>query len=91
MSRLRRLFTIDDHLGKRNKAIQHLFDMENLEELRQYMVKHELHNQVLDLYKYQPNEQSSILRTYAIFLNSRNRFKEAGIGKVHLTRDLEVF
>lgn len=91
MPRLRRLFTIDDHLGKRSKAVKHLFDIGNIEELSEYMVKHELYNQVLDLYKYQPNEQSSILRTYAIFLNSRNRFREAGIGKVHRTPNFEIY
>lgn len=80
MPLLRRKFTIDDHLGRHTKALSHLHSLEATQELQSYVRKHELYAAALDLYKYQQEHLNSIMRLYADFLSSRNRFKEAGIG-----------
>lgn len=84
MSELRRKFTIDDQLGKKAKALGYLNDMQDFEGLQVYMTKNELYKEALDLCKYKPKEEKAVLHLYAVFLNSRNRFKEAGIGEYKL-------
>ncbi|KAJ9642548.1 putative elongator complex protein 1 [Coniosporium tulheliwenetii] len=84
MPLLRRKFTIDDHLGRYSKALSHLHSLEATQELQGYVQKHELYAAALNLYKYQQEHLNSIMRLYADFLNSRNRFKEAGIAYEYL-------
>ena len=81
MSALRRQFTIDNDLGRYSKALLHLHDLDDFEELKRYTEKHELYAAAVDLYKYQPERLNQLMRLNGDFLNSRNRFKEAGIGK----------
>lgn len=80
-SQLRRQFTIDNDLSRYRKALQHLYSMGELNELKSYMIKHELYKEALELYRYDSERQGSILRCYAEFLSSKNHFKEAGAGK----------
>lgn len=81
MESLRRQFTIDDNLGRRSKALSHLYEMDAFDELKTYAEKHELYSDAIALHKYQQERLKGIMKLYADYLNSRNRFKEAGIGK----------
>ncbi|KAF2840587.1 elongator complex protein 1 [Patellaria atrata CBS 101060] len=85
MTPLRRRFTIDDHLGRHSKALTHLKEADDFEELKAYTEKHELHSTALDLYKYEQDRFNAIMKLYADFLNPRNRFKEAGIAYEYLS------
>lgn len=79
MPELRRSFTIDDHLGRRQKALQHLHKLNVFDEFQAYVEKHELYSQALDLYRYNAERLRALMRLYATYLSSRNRFKEAGL------------
>lgn len=81
MEQLRRQFTIDDNLGRRVKAIGHLYELDAVDELKAYAEKHELYSDAIALHKYKPDRLKEIMKLYARYLDSRNRFKEAGIGK----------
>lgn len=85
MSQLRRQFTIDHDLKKNNKALSHLFALDEFDELKAYMSKHELHSEAIHLYRYQSQRLTELMRIYADFLSSRNRFKEAGIAYEYLS------
>ncbi|KAL1302746.1 hypothetical protein AAFC00_003098 [Neodothiora populina] len=84
LTQLRRQFTIDNDLKKYDKALGHLFALDEFEEVKTYMSKHELHQKAVHLYRYQAQRLTEIMRIYADFLNSRNRFKEAGIAYEYL-------
>jgi len=86
MTPLRKQFTIDDHLGKPKQALSHLYSLDVFEELKQYMEKHNLHKEALSLYQYQHDQQASIMRLYAEYLNKNNRYGEAAIGKPSMTQ-----
>lgn len=73
----RRKFSIDDHLGRFKKALQHLRDLEAFDELKAYTVRHELYNAALGLYRYDEDKYSSIMQLYAEHLKSSSRFKDA--------------
>jgi elongator complex protein 1 len=75
----RRQFTIDNDLGRKEKALQHLFALDAFDELSRYAEKYELHAAAIELCKYQPDRLNALMRLYADFLNSRNRFKEAAV------------
>ena len=79
MTPLRRQFTIDNDLGRKEKALRHLYALDAFEELKCYAEKHELYTVAIELCKYQPDRLNGLVRSYADFLNSRNRFKEAAI------------
>jgi len=83
---LRRRFRLDDDLGRNRKALQHLYELKAIDEVQSYTQKHELYADALELYRYEPTTQALIMRLYADFLNSRNRYKDAAIGKylVHI-------
>jgi hypothetical protein len=81
MPAVRRQFAIDNDLKRYEKALSHLHSLGAFEELKQYAEKHEMHNAAIELYKYQDEQLRQLMRLYADFLNSRNRFKEAGIGR----------
>lgn len=84
MPQLRKQFTIDNDLKKHGKALGHLFTLEDFAELKSYMSKHELHREAINLHRYQASRLSELMKIYADFLNSRNRFKEAGIAYEYL-------
>lgn len=95
MAPLRRQYTIDDDLGRYAKALLHLHSLGAFDELKIYVERHELYTAALDLYRYEPDRLKAIMRSYADFLSSRSRFKEAGIGQskayVILRTPLTVF
>lgn len=77
---LRRRYTIDNHLGRYGKALQHLYDLGVFHEVTLHTQKHSLYVQALDLYRYQEENLKVILRSYAEHLQRASKQKEAGIG-----------
>jgi elongator complex protein 1 len=84
MESLRRKFTIDNDLARHQKALTHLHDLDAFEELEKYCERHELYAQAIELYKYKPDRLDALMRLYASFLESRNRYKEAGLAYEYL-------
>lgn len=82
MEELRRRFTIDNDLGRNEKALGSLFEMGDaaFDELLTYMVSHELYQAALELFKYDEPKQKIILAKYAAYLDMSSRFIDAGIG-----------
>ncbi|KAK8256152.1 elongator complex protein-like protein 1 [Phyllosticta capitalensis] len=85
MEPLRRQFTIDDNLGRRFKALTHLHEMDVFEEVKTYAEKHELYSEAIGLYKYKEDRINEIMKLYAQFLDSRNRYREAAIAFEYLS------
>ena len=83
MTDLRRQYTIDDHLGRRTRALRHLYELDTFDELKVYTIKHSLYKEALNLYRYQPARLHDIMRLYADHLNNESQFKEAGLGISH--------
>lgn len=91
MPPLRRQFSIDNHLGRYGKALKNLYQINALEEIKGYLLKHSLYTEALELYRYRPDELSDIMRLYADYLRDNSKPKEAGIGDSHLhTRMVDV-
>ncbi|KAK6084118.1 elongator complex protein (IKI3 family protein) [Seiridium cupressi] len=76
---IRRKFAIDDHLALYPKALAHLQTLSAHQEAQDYTVKHTLYADALRLYRYDAPNLSVITRLYAEFLESRSRFREAGL------------
>ncbi|KAF2184333.1 elongator complex protein 1 [Zopfia rhizophila CBS 207.26] len=81
----RRKFQIDDQLGRRAKALTHLFALSAFDELKSYVLKHSLYTEALKLYQYDTVHLNSIMRLYADYLSTNNRHKEAGIAYEYLS------
>lgn len=77
---VQRKFQIDDDLRRYSKALSHLHEYAGIERIISYTEKHELYREALELNKYNKGNHEKILRAYADFMNSRNRFHEAAIG-----------
>lgn len=80
MTPLRRQYFIDNHLGRFGKALKHLHDLKVFEEVKNYVPKHNLYEEALELYRYQADRLAEIMRLYADHLHQSSNFKEAGIG-----------
>ncbi|KAL8761308.1 MAG: hypothetical protein Q9184_002550 [Pyrenodesmia sp. 2 TL-2023] len=87
MELLRRKVSIDDHLGRFRKALGHLNDLHEFDELKTYTVKHNLYEDALSFYRYDEDKYSSIMQLYADHLKSTSRFKEAATA-FHYLNDL---
>ena len=81
-----RKFRIDDDLKRYPKALTHLQKFADTERITRYTEKHELYRDALDLNKYNKGKHDEIMRAYANFLNTRNRFCEAAIGELWFLR-----
>ena len=79
MPELRRRFTIDDHLGRREKALMHLKELNSFDELQKYMVKHSLYQTGLAAYRYDNERHAVLMDSYAEHLESKSDFREAGL------------
>lgn len=77
---LRRQYTIDDYLGRYSKALARLFELDAFDEVKPYTVKHKLYKEALDLSRYQNLRLKEIMASYADYLNSELKYKEAGLG-----------
>ena len=80
MEPLRRQFSIDDYLGRFQKALRHLCDLHAFEEVKQYAVKHNLYAEALNFYRYQDDKLKEIMKIYADHLQSNGNSRDAGIG-----------
>ncbi|KAL4921235.1 IKI3 family-domain-containing protein [Aspergillus aurantiobrunneus] len=76
---LRRYFEIDNYLGRWTKALGHLHALGAHDELRDYVVKHVLYQDAIDIYKYQPEQLYDITHLYANHLHEQSKYKDAGI------------
>ncbi|KAI0843450.1 IkappaB kinase complex, IKAP component [Hypoxylon sp. FL0890] len=76
---LRRKFVIDDHLGRHEKALAHLQSMQAHKEAQDYAVKHALYAAALKLYRYDQPNLTTLTGLYATYLESKSRFREAGL------------
>ncbi|ORY64099.1 elongator complex protein [Pseudomassariella vexata] len=76
---LRRKFATDDHLGRHAKALAHLQALHSHIEAQDYTVKHALYAEALKLYRYDAANLPVITRLYAKHLETRSRFREAGL------------
>ncbi|USW58338.1 Putative elongator complex protein [Septoria linicola] len=79
MEPLRQRFAIDNDLKRHVKALGHLHALEAFEEVKNYAEKHELYSHAIELYRYDNARLTELMRIYAGFLLSRNRYQEAGI------------
>jgi elongator complex protein 1 len=79
MELLRRKFSIDNDLKRYPKALAHLHTMGEFEELKTYVVKHDLYTPAIDAYRYDTPKLMDLMRLFADFNSSRNRYQEAGI------------
>ncbi|KAL5000714.1 IKI3 family-domain-containing protein [Aspergillus recurvatus] len=76
---LRRYFEIDNYLGRWAKALGHLHGLGAHDELREYVIKHVLYKDAIDIYKYQPKQLRDITHLYANHLYEESQYKDAGI------------
>lgn len=79
LSELRRKFEIDDHLARRQKALGHLQALDAFDELCKYTSKHDLYQDSLKLYRYDPPRLQTLTEIYAIYLESKSQYREAGL------------
>ncbi|KAH8685628.1 elongator complex protein-like protein 1 [Tricladium varicosporioides] len=79
MTELRRRFSIDDHLGRNNKALTHLHSLDAFTELQTYTQRYELYQHALSLYRYNPERHAILMGVYAKYLQSKSQYKEAGL------------
>ncbi|RYP65825.1 hypothetical protein DL769_006197 [Monosporascus sp. CRB-8-3] len=75
----RRQFVIDDHLKRHEKALTHLQRLQAHQEARDYTVKHGLYAAALKLYRYDQANLTALTGLYATYLESKSRFREAGL------------
>lgn len=82
---VRRKFQIDDQLGRRAKALTHLKELQAFDEAQEYVQKHVLYTEALDMYQYDAAHLKKIMRLYADYLSSTNKHKEAAIAYEYLS------
>lgn len=76
---LRRKFAIDDHLSRREKALQHLHALNVFDEVQNYTTKYKLYQTALRLYRYDPERHRILTDLYANYLESQSKNREAGL------------
>jgi elongator complex protein 1 len=76
---VRRQFAIDDHLGRREKALGHLKTLNVFDEVAKYTAKHNLYQTALSLYRYDEASHKILTELYASYLESTSKFREAGL------------
>lgn len=76
---LRRKFAIDDHLGRRTKALQHLHALDAFEEVQTYTTRYSLYQTALRLYRYDAERHRVLTDLYAAHLESQSKHREAGL------------
>lgn len=82
MSTLRRHFTIDNHLSRVTNALHHLHGLDVFEELKAFMVRHQLYKTALSLYRYDAEKFDEIMTLQAEHLLAQSQFREAGMGMI---------
>ncbi|KAI0018278.1 IkappaB kinase complex, IKAP component [Xylariomycetidae sp. FL0641] len=79
LTELRRRFAIDDHLGRHEKALAHLQSLQAHKEAQDYTVKHSLYAAALKMYRYDETNLNILTSLYASYLQSRSKYREAGM------------
>ncbi|KAI0205480.1 elongator complex protein [Astrocystis sublimbata] len=79
LPKLRMRYVIDDHLNRHVKALTHLKDLQEHKEAQDYTVKHSLYSTALSLYRYDVVNLAVLRSLYAIHLESRSKYREAGL------------
>lgn len=79
LAELRRKFEIDDHLARRSKALTYLQTLDAFDELCDYTTKHSLYQDALKLYRYDAPRLRILTDLYAVYLESKSAFREAGL------------
>ncbi|KAK4135631.1 IkappaB kinase complex, IKAP component [Trichocladium antarcticum] len=79
MPPLKRQFTIDDKLEHWEKAMGHLKVLNNFDDVKNYVVKHQLYKQALAVYRHEEQHRMAITDLFAAHLKSLSQFKEAGL------------
>lgn len=76
---LRRKFAIDDHLGRREKALHHLHTLNVFDEVQSYTTRYALYPTALRLYRYDTERHNILTDLYAAYLASQSKHREAGL------------
>ncbi len=79
MPQLKRQFTIDDKLEHWEKALDHLRALNDFDDVKAYVVKHNLYQYALGVYRHEEHHHSAITDLFAAHLKSTSHFKEAGL------------
>ncbi|RCI13189.1 hypothetical protein L249_0362 [Ophiocordyceps polyrhachis-furcata BCC 54312] len=79
LPKLRCRFEIDDHLGRRGKALKSLQALDTFDELCDYTRKHNLYQEALKLYRYEEARLRTLTRLFADYLESQSAYREAGL------------
>jgi elongator complex protein 1 len=79
LPKLRREFTIDDHLGHHAKALGYLAALKSFDEAKDYTVKHDLYQDAFRHFRYDKQQLSILTGLFANFLESKSRFRDAGL------------
>lgn len=86
MEPIRQKFTIDNDLKRHRKALTHLHTLAAFDELQVYTIRHELYAAAIDLYRYDSGHLNEMMRLYADYKSSCNKFRDAGVA-YEFTRD----
>ncbi|CAN6634355.1 elongator complex protein 1 [Trichomonascus vanleenenianus] len=87
---LRRKFKIDTHLERYSKAIKHLAEMGEFDELCVYTEEHELYQDALRIYQHNVERHNVILALYASYLLGKTKYFEAGLAYENLKMDQDA-
>ncbi|KAK4034196.1 IKI3 family-domain-containing protein [Parachaetomium inaequale] len=79
MPTLKRQFTIDDKLEHWEKALDHLKALNDFDDVKNYVVKHQLYQHALVIYRHEEQHHRAITDLFAAHLKSTSHFKEAGL------------
>jgi elongator complex protein 1 len=79
MPTLKRQFTIDDKLEHWEKALDHLKALNDFDDVKNYVVKHQLYQHALAIYRHDEQHHRAITDLFAAHLKSTSHFKEAGL------------
>lgn len=80
----RRKFTIDHELGRKQKALGHLYKTQDIEEFARYTESQRLYEAALEICHYDESHFIHILKLLAAHHLSVNSFKEAALGELGL-------
>ncbi|KAF2720807.1 IkappaB kinase complex, IKAP component [Polychaeton citri CBS 116435] len=85
LPQLRQRFAIDNDLKRYRKALHHLQVMDAFDEVKLFVEKHELYSAAIELYRYDNSRLIELMRLYAEYLSSRNRYEDAGMAYEYVT------
>lgn len=81
---LRMKVDIDNHLHRYDKVLVHLRELNDFDTFKRHMIRHDLYEQSIEIFRYQETFLNEIMQKYAEYLESRSRHKDAGIAYEYL-------